>query len=142
MNQLVRRERRRPNAEINVVPYIDVMLVLLVIFMITAPLITAGIDVELPSAHAEPISPDEYDPFVVGIKADESFHMDIGSRQFRDLTLDELMTLIARERKNSPNSPIMIKGDRRVPYGTVVELMDELRQQFGVENVGLMTDAL
>ncbi|MBD3654046.1 protein TolR [Kangiella sp.] len=142
MTQLVRRERRRPNAEINVVPYIDVMLVLLVIFMITAPLITAGIDVELPSAHAEPISPDEYDPFVVGIKADESFHMDIGSRQFRDLTLDELLNLIARERENSPNSPIMIKGDRRVPYGTVIELMDELRQQFGVENVGLMTDAL
>ena len=138
MTQLVRRERRRPNAEINVVPYIDVML----IFMITAPLITAGIDVELPSAHAEPISPDEYDPFVVGIKADESFHLDIGSRQFRDMSLEELLTLIEREQQNSPNSPIMIKGDRRVPYGTVIELMDQLRQQFGVENVGLMTDAL
>lgn len=142
MSQLVRRERRRPNAEINVVPYIDVMLVLLVIFMITAPLITAGIDVELPSAHAEPISPDETTPFVVGVKADESFHMDIGSRQFRDMTLDELMSVIAKEQQNYPNSPIMIKGDRNVPYGTIVELMDQLRQQFGVENVGLMTNPL
>lgn len=115
MTQLVRRERRRPNAEINVVPYIDVMLVLLVIFMITAPLITAGIDVELPSAHAEPISPDEVTPFVVGVRADESFHMDIGSRQFRDMTLEELMSVIAKEQQNTPNAPIMIKGDRNVP---------------------------
>ncbi|WP_018624404.1 protein TolR [Kangiella aquimarina] len=142
MTQLVRRERRRPNAEINVVPYIDVMLVLLVIFMITAPLITAGIDVELPSAHAEPISPDEVTPFVVGVRADESFHMDIGSRQFRDMTLEELMSVIAKEQQNTPNAPIMIKGDRNVPYGTIVELMDQLRQQFGVENVGLMTNPL
>ena len=142
MTQLVRRARRRPKAEINVVPYIDVMLVLLVIFMITAPLITAGIDVELPSAHAEPISPDDVTPFVVGVKADQSFHMDIGSRQFRNLTLDELMNVIAQEQQNSPNARIMIKGDRNVPYGTVVELMDQLRQNFGVENVSLMTNHL
>ena len=142
MPQLVRRQRRRLNAEINVVPYIDVMLVLLVIFMITAPLITAGIQVDLPTAEAEPMSPDESTPFIVTVDGDGQYYLEIGSSAGGSpeaMSREELLDKVLTELATSPNSPILINGDRTVPYGDVVELMDQLRQVAGIENVGLMT---
>lgn len=142
MPQLVRRERRRLNAEINVVPYIDVMLVLLVIFMITAPLITAGIQVDLPTAQAEPISPDETTPFIVSIDSEGRYYLEIGSSAEGNpepMAREELLDKVLAEQEKLPNSPILISGDKAVPYGDVVELMDQLRQVAGIENVGLMT---
>ena len=141
MPQLVRRQRRRLNAEINVVPYIDVMLVLLVIFMITAPLITAGIQVDLPTAEAEPMSPEESTPFIVSINSDGQYYLEIGSSAGRPepLSREELLDTVLTELETSPESPILINGDKSVPYGDVVELMDQLRQVAGIENVGLMT---
>jgi biopolymer transport protein TolR len=142
MPQLVRRQRRRLNAEINVVPYIDVMLVLLVIFMITAPLITAGIHVDLPTAEAEPMSPEESTPFIVSIDSDGQYYLEIGSSaegRPEPMSREELLDTVLTELETSPESPILINGDKSVPYGDVVELMDQLRQVAGIENVGLMT---
>ncbi|AOE50306.1 protein TolR [Kangiella sediminilitoris] len=142
MPHLVRRERRRLNAEINVVPYIDVMLVLLVIFMITAPLITAGIQVDLPTAAAEPMSPDETTPFIVTIDSHGQHYLEIGSSaegRPEALSREELLDRVVFELDKTPNAPILINGDKTVPYGDVVELMDQLRQVAGIENVGLMT---
>ncbi|RDX36409.1 protein TolR [Kangiella sp. HD9-110m-PIT-SAG07] len=142
MPQLVRRQRRRLNAEINVVPYIDVMLVLLVIFMITAPLITAGIQVDLPTAEAEPMSPEESTPFIVSVNSDGEYFLEIGSTaggRPEAMSREELLDTVLTELETSPNSPILINGDKSVPYGDVVELMDQLRQVAGIENVGLMT---
>ena len=141
MPQLVRRQRRRLNAEINVVPYIDVMLVLLVIFMITAPLITAGIQVDLATAEAEPMSPEQSTPFIVSINSDGQYYLEIGSSAGRPeaMSREELLETVLTELETSPESPILINGDKSVAYGDVVELMDQLRQVAGIENVGLMT---
>lgn len=142
MPQLVRRQRRRLNAEINVVPYIDVMLVLLVIFMITAPLITAGIQVDLPTADSEPMSPDQSTPFIVTVDAEGQYFLEIGSSAGGSpevMSREELLDKVLTELETSPNSPILINGDKSVPYGDVVELMDQLRKVAGIENVGLMT---
>lgn len=140
MPQLLRRQRRRLNAEINVVPYIDVMLVLLVIFMITAPLITAGIQVDLPTADSEPIEADGT-PFIVSIEADGQYYLEIGGSAHRPepMSREELLDKVLTELETSPESPILISGDKSVPYGDVVELMDQLRKVAGIENVGLMT---
>lgn len=142
MPQLVRRQRRRLNAEINVVPYIDVMLVLLVIFMITAPLITAGIQVDLPTADSEPMSPDQSTPFIVTVDAEGQYFLEIGSSAGGSpevMSREELLDKVLTELETSPNSPILINGDKSVSYGDVVELMDQLRKVAGIENVGLMT---
>lgn len=142
MPQLVRRERRRLNAEINVVPYIDVMLVLLVIFMITAPLITAGIQVDLPTADSEVIPADQEIPFIVTFDSEGQYYLSIGSSadsRADPMTREDLVAKVVDELEASPNSPIYINGDKSVSYGEVIELMDQLRQVAGIENVGLMT---
>src|SRR5690625_8016611 len=82
-----RRPRRRPMSEINVVPYIDVMLVLLIIFMVTAPLLMQGVQVELPQAAAEPVATDEVEPLVVSIKADGTLYLNVGGDQEQALTM-------------------------------------------------------
>ena len=142
MPHLVRRERRKLSSEINVVPYIDVMLVLLVIFMITAPLITAGIQVDLPTAEAEPIAADEATPFIVSVDGEGQYYLTIGASaesRAEPMGREDLLNRVLDELEQSPQSPILINGDKSVPYGDVVELMDQLRQVAGIENVGLMT---
>ena len=133
-----RSNRIRPMAEINVVPYIDVMLVLLVIFMITAPLLTQGVHVELPRAEAEPVAEESQPPLVVTVDAAGGFHL---NWQDRSLDLDgealeaEVKRLIARH----PGLQVLVKGDRRVDYGRVVQAMVRL-QAAGAEGVGLVTE--
>ncbi len=126
-------------AEINVVPYIDVMLVLLVIFMITAPLLTQGVKVELPQADAEPLPPDAADPVVVSINAAGEFFIDIGEGKNQPVDADTLVTRVAALLKYRPGTPIMVRGDRNVDYGRVVEAM-VLIQAGGAPNVGLITE--
>ncbi|AKE52483.1 protein TolR [Kangiella geojedonensis] len=143
MPQLVRRQRRRLNAEINVVPYIDVMLVLLVIFMITAPLITAGIQVDLPTADSEVISSDEETPFIVSFDSEGQYYLSIGSSaesRAEPMSREELLDKVVNGLEDSPNAPIYINGDKSVSYGEVIEFMDQLRKIAGIENVGLMTE--
>ncbi len=136
-SSLGRRRGRRPMSEINVVPYIDVMLVLLVIFMVTAPLLTQGVSVDLPQASAAPVDTRDQEPLIVGILADGSYHLSI--EQDREVSLPELLTMVSAVMQRRPDTPVLVKGDRNVPYGRVVEAMAQL-QQAGVPRVGLMTE--
>ena len=130
--------RRRPMSEINVVPYIDVMLVLLVIFMVTAPLMTQGIKVELPEATSEPITTrEEFETLVVSVRRDGAIFMNIGQKE-----LPTSLVKIAEDAKKilvaNPNVKVLIEGDKILPYGKIVEIMEVLRQS-GASGVGLIT---
>jgi len=137
-----RHKKRKPMAEINVVPYIDVMLVLLIIFMITAPLITAGVNVNLPNAEAEPMSTNDEPPLVASIDKNGNFYLSVGDSRDQSLTEDELIALVQTQQQQNPKLEIVVNGDRDVAYGRVVRLMVLLQQNAGMESVGLMTDPL
>jgi biopolymer transport protein TolR len=135
------RKGRRLVAEMNVVPYIDVMLVLLIIFMVTAPLLTQGIKVELPKAGAEPLPPElsEVKPLILSVDAAGSYYLNIGSDEQspinEDVVVQRVKTVLSRE----PKTPVLVKADTSVPYGRVVTGM-VLLQQSGAEKVGFITD--
>jgi biopolymer transport protein TolR len=133
------KKSRRPMAEINVVPYIDVMLVLLVIFMITAPLLTQGVKVDLPVADSEPIPPEADDPVVVSVNSAGEFFIDVGEGKNSPVDEETLMTRVAAVLKYRPKTPILVRGDRSVDYGRVVNAM-VLIQRAGAPNVGLITE--
>jgi len=132
-------KKRRPIADINVVPYIDVMLVLLIIFMITAPIVQQGVEIDLPQAAANPISPDQDEPVVVSIDREGRFFLDIGDQPDKPIDATLLVNRVAAVRQLKPNVPVLVRGDRNVGYGRVVDAM-VLLQKAGVEKVGLMTD--
>ncbi len=133
------RERRKPMAEINVVPYIDVMLVLLIIFMITAPMLMQGVEVELPDAASEPIENQEDEPLIVSVKADGTYFINLGGTPEQPEQLAVIKEKVSKILKAKPKTPVLVWGDEKVPYGTVVVLMSEL-QQAGAKNVGLVTE--
>jgi biopolymer transport protein TolR len=125
-------------SEINVVPYIDVMLVLLVIFMVTAPLMTQGIKVELPAADSEAIEVTDPDDFlVVSVDAAGQYYLNVGERE-SVLTLVDLVGQVQKIMSAQPAMKVLIEGDQAVPYGRVMQVMDELKNA-GVEDVGLVT---
>lgn len=133
------QKKRRPMSEINVVPYIDVMLVLLIIFMITAPLIQQGVEIDLPQASANPIAPDQEEPVVVSVDKNGDFFIDIGDQPDKPVDAQLLVNRVAAVIKLKPGVPVLIRGDRGVNYGQVVDAM-VLLQKAGVPRVGLMTD--
>jgi biopolymer transport protein TolR len=133
------RGRRRVISEINVVPYIDVMLVLLIIFMITAPLITQGVKIDLPQAPSEVIPPSDQEPIVVSIDAAGRLYVDIGEDPDQPVTEQTLATRIAAVLKYKPETEVLVEGDRGVDYGRVVEVMTVL-QSAGADGVGLITE--
>lgn len=137
--QMSSGKRRRLVAEINVVPYIDVMLVLLVVFMITAPMLIQGVDVELPAAPSQPLPESELEPMIISIKQDGGFFIDLGDDADQPRTLDQIIAIISSVVEENPNTPILVWGDRRVAYGEVVNLMSEL-QSIGSIRVGLVTE--
>jgi biopolymer transport protein TolR len=128
--------------EINVVPYIDVMLVLLVIFMVTAPLLTQGVKVELPKAGAEPIEdvPD-HPPLILSVDAAGNLYLNAGENEDEPTSGKEVVARVGAVMRNRPDTPILIKADRSVPYGNVVGAM-VLLQQGGADSVGFVTDPL
>jgi biopolymer transport protein TolR len=132
------KSKRKLVAEINVVPYIDVTLVLLVVFMITAPLLMQGVKVELPDANSAPMDTKDQDPFIVSIKADGSYWIDIkGENQSQSLaTIKDRVGKVLRQK---PQTPVLVWGDSAVDYGSVVNLMSEL-QLAGAPSVGLVTE--
>lgn len=134
-----RHRRKKPMGEINVVPYIDVMLVLLVIFMITAPLLTQGVKVDLPQAAAETVAPSSIPPLVVTVDAEGNLHFTKGVERSVRLDADGLAVRIAAELRLQPQTPVYVRGDRNVPYGKVVAVMAVLKQA-GVPGVGLLTE--
>lgn len=133
------RRRRRPVSDINVVPYIDVMLVLLVIFMVTAPLLYQGVEIDLPQASADPIPPQERDPIIVEVDSDGNYYLSIGTKPGQPISTTELMSTVAAAMRADARTPVLVKGDAQVPYGRVVRAMAEL-QAAGVPKVGLMTE--
>lgn len=138
---MTKRTRRKPMAEINVVPYIDVTLVLMIIFMITAPLIQSGVDVDLPVADAENVSLEEMPaPVIVTITKEGKFYIDLGNGEDDEpVSADEVLLLTQAVRKNKPGTQVYIRGDKQVPYGQIVTVMAALKHA-GVPNVGLMTE--
>lgn len=145
------RQKRKPHAEMNVVPYIDVMLVLLVIFMVTAPMLNQGVKVDLPKVGSEALPQDNNaQVLTISIKADKTFYWNIGkevdtdTEQAKALTLQEMtiaVTAIMGEnsRQGKPVQ-VMIRGDKNLSYETVMGAMGGL-QKAGVGNVGLITEA-
>ena len=134
-----RTARRKPMSEINVVPYIDVMLVLLIIFMVTAPLLSQGVKVDLPRADAEPIDTRDEEPLVVSVDASGAYYVNYGDDKDKPIDAQELVTRVSALLRLRPNVPIVVRGDKTVPYGYVVYVMT-LLQKAGAPSVGLMTD--
>ena len=140
MDSTFRRERKKPVAEMNVVPYIDVMLVLLVIFMVTAPMLTQGLQVELPKAVTDSISLKNREPIIISIKADGSYWIKHGSGKDKRIKRDAIANRVGDILDTAPEAPVLVNGDHRINYGVVVTLMEQL-QQAGVPKVGLLTQA-
>jgi len=126
-------------AEINVVPYIDVMLVMLVIFMITAPLLTQGVKVDLPEASAEPIEDPDNEPLVVSVDAGGNLYLNVGESPDDAITEEDLVQTVAAVLRRQPRKSVLVRGDHAVDYGVVVSAM-VLLQQAGAPNVGLVTE--
>ena len=133
-----KRYSRRQMAEINVVPYIDVMLVLLIIFMVTAPLLAQGVKVNLPQAAAESIEQSKGEPVVVTVDEGGILYMNIGDDPSQPVTADTVVARVAAVLRNKPNTDILVRGDQDASYGKVVQAM-VLLQQAGAPNVGLIT---
>jgi biopolymer transport protein TolR len=130
--------------EINVVPYIDVMLVLLIIFMITAPLLTQGVKVDLPKAGAEPLDPKmlkNTPPIILSVPRDGSMHLNIGGNENAALDPDTVLSRTSAALHKDPERPVLVKADNAVAYGRVVQAMVIL-QQAGARKVGFITDPL
>lgn len=133
------RRSKKPIAEINVVPYIDVMLVLLVIFMITAPLLTQGVKIDLPQAPAQVIDPSEREPLVVQVDAAGRYYVNYGDEQNEPIDESTLGARVSALLRLQPGTPVLVKGDKEVPYGNVVYVM-ALLQRAGAPSVGLLTE--
>jgi biopolymer transport protein TolR len=135
-------QKRKLMGEINVVPYIDVMLVLLIIFMVTAPLLTQGIKVELPQAGAEPIEDvSDHQPIVLSVDDTGNLYLDIGDDEDAPKSAADIVQKVSIVLRASPETPVLVKADRNVKYGNVVGAM-VLLQQGGAESVGFVTDPL
>lgn len=136
------RKKRRLVAEMNVVPYIDVMLVLLVIFMITTPLLNQGVNIKLPSAKAKVLSSKQQEPLIVSIDNKGQFFLNVSSTPDVPMPMTQLLTRVAAEiqiaKRQGDRRQVLVKGDERANYGEIVQAMVML-QQAGVDSVGLMT---
>ena len=126
-------------AEINVVPYIDVMLVMLVIFMITAPLLTQGVKVDLPEATAEPLDAEQQEPLVVTVDAEGSLYINVGDAPETPVAAETLVQNVSAVLRRRKDKTVLVRGDHAVDYGAVVAAM-VLLQQAGVPHVGLVTE--
>jgi len=131
--------RRRMLAEINVVPYIDVMLVLLVIFMVTAPMLMQGVEVKLPEATASPVDNQDAEPLIVSIDDRGQLFLNLGVDEKQSLELATIRQRVAAVLRRTPDKPVLVWGDKRVAYGDVVVVMTAL-QEAGAPSVGLVTE--
>ncbi len=133
--------RRKPMSEINVVPYIDVMLVLLVIFMVTAPMLTQGVKVDLPQTTSDPIQAEkDTESVVVSVDANGAYYLQVGDEGSDPMPLVRLQEQVGKIMAERTNREVLVRGDQNVQYGNVVRLMSAL-QQAGATNVGLITEA-
>ncbi|WP_232522319.1 protein TolR [Marinimicrobium alkaliphilum] len=127
-------------SDINVVPYIDVMLVLLIVFMVTAPMLMQGVRVDLPQSAAEAIETNEdEEPIIVSVRADGTYYLNVGGDQEEEKPLADITEMVSRVLRQQPQTQVLVWGDRNVSYGVVVSLMSEL-QGAGAPAVGLITE--
>ena len=133
------RFRKRRMSEINVVPYIDVMLVLLVIFMVTAPMLTEGVQVDLPQTFARTMTDDQEEPVVVSVDAKGQYYINVGDNIDKPQDVETIVTRVAAVIRHRPGQGIYVKGDKSVNYGAVVRIM-ALLQTANVGKIGLVTD--
>ncbi len=130
-------------SEINVVPYVDVTFVLLVIFMATAPLLTQGVQVDLPNAPSQPIADNQDDPLVISMRADGAIFVNLGIQNADDegtrVTIYSLADQAEKILSSRPDVPVYVKADKTLEYGQVITIMTVL-QKAGAESVGLITD--
>ena len=136
-----RGSRRAPMAEINVTPFVDVMLVLLIIFMVTAPMLTQGVKVDLPQTTSDPIQSDkDVESIIVSVDANGAYYVEIGDDGSDPMTLSDLRAQVSKILSQRASSEILVRGDENVTYGTVVRLMAEL-QGAGASSIGLITES-
>ena len=132
-------KRRRSIADINVVPYIDVMLVLLIIFMVTAPLLKQGVDVNLPTAPANPLDSESPEPIVISVDRNGLMYLNTAPDSEAQIDADSLVKQVKAALQQDPKRPVMVRGDAEGPYQNVVTTL-VLLQQADVGSVGLVTD--
>lgn len=132
-------KRRRSIADINVVPYIDVMLVLLIIFMVTAPLLKQGVDVDLPNAPANPLDVDSPEPIVISVDRNGLMYLNIAPDSEAQIDAESMVAQVKSALQQDPKRPVMVRGDAEGPYQNVVTTL-VLLQQADVGSVGLVTD--
>lgn len=136
------RSKRKPMSDINVVPYIDVMLVLLIIFMVTAPMLTQGIKVDLPKLESDEIELQQnQEPMIVSVDSNGAYYLEMSAVSDKPMELNELSEMAGKILEQNPKISVLIRGDKNVPYGKVVDLMGHL-QTLGAEGVGLITEDL
>lgn len=134
------RQKKKPMSDINVVPYIDVMLVLLIIFMVTAPMLTQGIKIDLPQIESAPVIVEQnQEPLIISVDLNGAYFMEMSSLSKDPLSLDQLLESVSKLMAANPSLSVLIRGDRNVEYGVVVELMAAL-QGAGAKGVGLITE--
>lgn len=134
------RIKRKPMSDINVVPYIDVMLVLLVIFMITAPMLMQGVDVDLPQTDSDALQmPQDKPPLIVSVDSFGAYYLEVEETRSKPLQLGELANKVREEKSEDANLLVLVRGDSNATYGVVVNLMAVLRNA-GVKDVGLITE--
>ena len=138
-NTSTRGKKRRPMSEINVVPYIDVMLVLLIIFMVTAPMLMQGVKVDLPEANADPVENQDSEPLIISVDSAGQLFLNVGSQEDQAISLATIKDRVSAVMRRSPEKPVLVWGDRAVPYGEVVTVMVAL-QEAGAPSVGLATE--
>jgi len=134
------RTKRKPMSDINVVPYIDVMLVLLIIFMVTAPMLTQGIKVDLPQLEASPVKLEKnQEPMIISVDSNGAYYLEMSADSGKPMVLKDLLNRASAILSQNQQTPVLIRGDRHVEYGTIVDLMAAL-QSAGAEGVGLITE--
>ena len=132
-------KKRRAVSDINVVPYIDVMLVLLIIFMVTAPLLKQGVDVDLPTAPANPLDAESPEPIVVTVDKSGLMFLNIAVDPDTEISAEALVKQVKSALVREPKRPVMVRGDANGPYQNVVATL-VLLQQANVGSVGLVTE--
>ena len=135
------RKRRKPMAEINVVPYIDVMMVLLVIFMISTPLLTQGVKVELPRASTETLDIKPTETVIVKVDVQGQYYLTIGTGKENSVSREGLVDQIKNKLLEQPKLSVLVAGDQEVRYVFIMDVL-ALLSQAGIPNVGLMTKSL
>lgn len=136
---LRKKVKKKPIAEINVVPYIDVMLVLLIVFMITAPLLMQGVKVELPAAPSAPLDDKQEEPLIVSVDANGLYYLNLGGDEKKAKPIKDITDTVSKILRQKPQTQVLVWGDQKVDYGIVVAMMTAL-QGAGAKSVGLVTE--